>query len=68
MEQAKLKVLGMSCGHCKNAIEKAVGALEGVRSVTVNLGEKEVEVEFDSGVVGIDAIKDVIDDAGYEVL
>lgn len=68
MEQTKLKVLGMSCGHCKNAIEKAVGALAGVASVTVNLGEKEVEVEFDSGVVGIDAIKDVIDDAGYEVL
>lgn len=68
MEQAKLKVLGMSCGHCKNAVEKAVAALPGVASVTVNLGEKEVEVEFDPGVVGIDAIKDVIDDAGYEVL
>lgn len=35
-----LLVEGMSCGHCEMAVKKAVGALEGVESVVVDLGAK----------------------------
>ena len=32
-----LNVSGMSCGHCKAAVEKAVGALPGVSKVEANV-------------------------------
>jgi copper chaperone len=34
----------MSCGHCKAAIEKEVGKIEGVKSVVAEPTTKEVVV------------------------
>lgn len=67
MEKVTLNVTGMSCGHCVKAVEGSVGALEGVNSVQVNLDAATVEVEFNSGVVTLDEIKETIDDQGYDV-
>lgn len=66
-EVKTLNVEGMSCSHCENSVKKAVGALEGVESVVVDLGGKKVTVEFDVGKVSIDVIKDTIGDQGYDV-
>jgi len=35
-----LTVEGMSCNHCVNSIKKAVGGLEGVSNVDVDLKER----------------------------
>ena len=43
-----LKVEGMSCNHCVNSIETSVGELTGVSAVKVDLGNKEVSVEYDN--------------------
>ncbi|MDZ5473885.1 copper chaperone CopZ [Bacillus sp. 31A1R] len=67
MEKVTLNVGGMSCGHCVNAIEGTVGKLAGVSSVKVNLSDAQVDVEFDSTQVSLDAIKEAIDDQGYDV-
>ena len=67
MQTVKLRVEGMSCSHCENAVKKAVGALQGVNSVEVSLSEKTVAVEFDAAKVSLDEIKEAIDDQGYEV-
>lgn len=67
-EVKTLNVEGMSCSHCENSVKKAVGALEGVESVVVDLGGKKVIVEFDVGKVSIDVIKDAIEDQGYDVM
>ncbi|NLK42840.1 MAG: heavy-metal-associated domain-containing protein [Tissierellia bacterium] len=61
-----LLVEGMSCGHCEMAVKKAVGALEGVESVVVDLGAKKVEVEGEN--LKDNLIKDAIEDAGYDVV
>ena len=37
-------VPGISCDHCKNAIESAVAPLDGVEFVTVDVEAKTVEV------------------------
>jgi len=63
-----LKVEGMTCGHCKAAVEKAVNALSGVSSVQANLDNGTVTVNFDSDVVRLDVIKQSITDAGYQVV
>jgi len=66
-EVITLNVEGMSCSHCENSVKKAVGALDGVASVEVDLKDKKVTIEFDSEKVSIDKIKDAIEDQGYDV-
>jgi copper chaperone len=62
-----LKVEGMSCEHCKNAVLKAVGGLNGVEKVDVSLEAKEVKVEYNADLVTLDAIKESIEEEGYTV-
>ena len=67
MEKSIINVEGMSCEHCVNAIQKAVGALPGVESVVVDLSAKTVTVEHGSDV-NSDKIKEEIEDQGYDVI
>lgn len=67
MNKVTLTVEGMSCGHCVKAVESSVGGLNGVSSVKVDLENKKVDVEFNKEVVSLDAIKETIDDQGYDV-
>lgn len=68
METVTLKVEGMSCNHCVNAIESNVGKLQGVSNVKVSLDNGSVEVSFDSSKVSKEAMIDVIEDQGYDVV
>ena len=56
-----------SCGHCKKAVENAVGNLNGVQAAVVDLEQATVEVQFDANIVTLGEIKEVIDDQGYDV-
>ncbi|HEY8344673.1 MAG TPA: copper ion binding protein [Bacillota bacterium] len=66
-EVITLNVEGMACQHCAMSIEKAVGALPGVKRVQVNLQRKQVTVDCDSGLIDLEAVKNAIEDQGYEV-
>ncbi|MCQ4922503.1 copper ion binding protein [Tissierella carlieri] len=61
-----LLVEGMSCGHCEKAVKNALGELDGVSKVEVDLATKKVEVEGE-GLNDI-LIKGAIEDAGYELI
>lgn len=61
-----LKVDGMTCGHCEKAVKEALNELAEVTSVSVDLGEKKVEVEGNN--LDDKVLKDLIDEAGYQVL
>ncbi|MDF2633966.1 MAG: Heavy metal transport/detoxification protein [Pelosinus sp.] len=67
-EKNILLVEGMSCGHCKNAVEKAVGALAGVSLAEVDLAEKTLAIEFDASRITLDKIKEIVDEEGYTVI
>ncbi|MFK9119568.1 copper chaperone CopZ [Peribacillus frigoritolerans] len=67
MENVKLAVKGMSCGHCINSIEGNVGKMKGVHFVKVHLNEEKVDVSFDSTVVSLKEITDIIESQGYDV-
>jgi copper ion binding protein len=56
-------VPGISCGHCRAAIEGGVGPLEGVEEVEVDLDARSVTVVGGED----DAIRAAIDGAGYDV-
>ncbi len=62
-----LKVEGMTCGHCKARVEKALNALSGVVSAEVNLEAKEVTVNMSTDI-GEQTLINAITDAGYEVV
>ncbi|MBP2029565.1 copper chaperone [Methanohalophilus levihalophilus] len=66
MEKIELKVKGMSCGHCKMAVENALKELEGVESASVNLEEGKADVEYDPSKTSVDSMKKAVIDAGYE--
>ena len=57
-------VSGMTCGHCKAAVEGEVGRVAGVESVNADVDSKLVVVRGD-GLVD-EALRAAIDEAGYE--
>ena len=61
----KYDVTGMSCAACSARIEKVVGKLEGVRTVTVNLLMNNMTVDFDENLLNHDKIIQSVIDAGY---
>ena len=60
----KLKVLGMTCGHCASAVTKAVKAVPAVQDVSVDLQAGEVSVK---GEPDREAVRRAIVEEGYEV-
>lgn len=68
MEKIILNVEGMSCSHCENAVKNAVGALNGVASVNVDLAEKTVIIEYDIGKASLNSFKHAIEEEGYDVV
>ena len=57
----------ISCEHCQHAIEGAVGKMEGVKQVKVDIPTRTVQVEYDPKLVTLAKIEAVMDDVGYTV-
>jgi copper chaperone CopZ len=57
-------VPGISCGHCKNAIEGELTPLEGVEGAVVDIDAKTVTVVGEITEVDVRA---AVNEAGYEV-
>lgn len=66
MQNVRLNVQGMSCGHCINAIEGAIGKLGA--EAKVDLKSDSVTVYFDETKLTLDKIKETIEDQGYDVV
>ncbi|KAA0257799.1 copper chaperone CopZ [Deferribacter autotrophicus] len=66
MAKIVIGVEGMSCHHCKMAVEKELKSLDGVLNAIVSLEAKNVEVEYDDEKVTIEQLKEAIEEAGYE--
>jgi copper chaperone CopZ len=66
-DKIEIKVLGMACGGCKAAVEKALQSLKGVSSARVDLASKTAYVEYDSSKLAPVDLKKAIQEAGYKV-
>lgn len=62
MKNIELKVEGMSCGHCKASVEKALKGVSGVEKVEVYLQEGKALVE---GSAPVDKLIEAIQEEGY---
>ncbi|XP_066376352.1 cation-transporting ATPase HMA5 isoform X1 [Miscanthus floridulus] len=65
-EEAHVRVTGMTCSACTSAVEAAVSARRGVRSVAVSLLQNRARVVFDPALAKVEDIIEAIEDAGFE--
>lgn len=68
MNKESIKISGMTCAACANRIEKVVGRMEGVSSVSVNFATEKLTVEFDGEKTTVQNIKETIERLGYGVV
>ena len=67
MTQVSLQVPEVHCGHCKTSLEGAVNDLDGVETVNVTISDATIDVSYDETAVGLDVIKNAIEEQGYAV-
>ncbi len=62
-----LNVPDISCGLCQATITNAPTPLEGVQTVNVDIPTRQVTVEYDPAIVGLDRMKEVLAEEDYPV-
>ncbi len=66
-ETLSLRVAGMTCGGCENAVKRTLLKLPGVESVSASHSEGSVRIDYKPGSVAIGAIRSAIESLGYDV-
>lgn len=66
MQTRIIRVNGMSCEHCKLAVEGVLQDVPGVAQATVNLERGEVVIELTEDVAK-ERLDAAIDEVGYDV-
>jgi Cu+-exporting ATPase len=64
-KKARLHLTGMSCATCAATIEKALAGTKGVNKAAVNFASETASIEYDTKAVDLEAIRNVITEAGY---
>jgi copper chaperone len=67
LEKITLKVEGMSCNHCVQAMEKAVCEAGGT-DATVDLAGKTITISYDKTKVTPNRLKKAIEEQGYDIV
>jgi copper chaperone len=65
MTEKTLKVSGMSCGHCRAAVEGELNKISGVEYSKADVEKGTVEVSYDEGKVSTEDLRGAIEGAGY---
>ena len=66
MSTATYTVVGMTCGHCVNAVTDEVSQVAGITGVDVDLATGGLTVRSDAAVDEA-AVRAAVEEAGYEV-
>ncbi len=65
MASATLRIVGMTCDHCRKTVEDALKGVPGTFGAAVFLDEGEGEVDFDDGKASVDLYIRAVEGAGY---
>lgn len=65
MQQATIRVEGMTCNGCVASVTRVLKSHPGVEFVDVSLERHEASVRFDPARTDLDAMKKTIEAAGY---
>ena len=65
-EKVTFAVRGMTCATCVRRLEEGLRQTPGVRDAAVNFATEKASVEYEAGVVDINALQNKVRDLGYE--
>ncbi len=65
MAEAKLKIEGMSCQHCVQAVKKALSGIAGVDSTDVEIGS--ATVLYDDAKATRKDLEAAVEEAGFSI-
>lgn len=65
MAEAKLKIDGMSCQHCVQAVKKALSGVKGVSSADVEIGS--AAISYDDAKATLKDLEAAVETAGFSV-
>ncbi|MDZ7672911.1 MAG: heavy metal translocating P-type ATPase [Halanaerobiales bacterium] len=66
-ENLTLKIEGMSCAACSQAVEKALKKTEGISEANVNLPAEKAYIKYDPIKLTLEDIVKVVQNSGYDV-
>ncbi len=66
-KEATVRIKGMHCATCSQAVQDALSSLEGVEDARVNLATEKASFAYDPARVSMDEVEKAVRDAGYEV-
>ena len=65
-KNAELKITGMACAGCAEAVEKALKALGGVNAANVDLDKKTAFVDYDAGRITLHDLRKAVQGTGFK--
>jgi P-type Cu+ transporter len=68
VQALQLQIRGMTCAACAKAIERVVGKLPGVNSVSVNLATEKARITYDTSALRLVEIERAVAKAGYSAV
>ncbi len=68
MERYTVPIKGMHCASCSSRIERVVGKLDGVESISVNLAAETMDVSLDPARLNLEAVAAVVGKLGFEAV
>lgn len=66
MKNIIIKIKGMGCQNCVNAVMESLSEIDGINKVNVSLEKELVEVEYDELKVNADKMIETIKELEYE--
>lgn len=63
-----LNIDGMTCGGCVKSVINALNQVAGVQLANVSLENNNATINFDDSQTGEIALKEAIEDAGFDVV
>ncbi|HSK99095.1 MAG TPA: cation transporter [Rubrobacteraceae bacterium] len=67
MTSVQFNVTGMSCAHCRAAVEGELNKVDGVERSRADIENNTVEVTYDESRVAPERLTQAIEAAGYDV-
>lgn len=67
MTTTTISIKGMTCEGCVNSVTKALQRVTGVKDASVDLDKGQATVTFDESKTNADALKEAVEDAGYDI-
>lgn len=59
---------GMTCDGCVKSVNNALKQIKGANTITVSLADKNAVIDYDDTFTDVAALKQAIEDAGYDVI